>query len=69
MKFSDKLYNTLKWLALIALPALGAFLSAVLPQFISADTVSIISTVISALIAFIGTLIGISTVAYNKDND
>lgn len=69
MKFPDKVYDVLKWLCLIALPALNAFLGAILPGCgVETDTIKLILTIISAVIAFIGALIGISTANYNKEN-
>lgn len=69
MKFPDKLYDILKWLCLIALPALNTFLGAILPGCgVGDDSIKLILTVISAVIAFIGTLIGVSNVAYKQEN-
>lgn len=66
MKFSDKLYDILKWVCLIAIPALVVLLSAVLPVLgVEAGMVKNITLIISAVGAFVGTLIGISTTAYN----
>jgi len=68
MQFSNKFYDTLKWISLICLPALNTFLGVILPAVGVADkTTSMIITIIAALSAFIGTLIGISTASYNKE--
>lgn len=68
MKIPDKLYNILKWVCLIALPAVNVFLSAVLPVLgVGKQTVTAIVTIISAVGALIGALIGISTVNYYKN--
>ena len=69
MKFelNNKVYDVLKWLALIALPAL-AVLYNVLAGVWSWPYAQQVSTTINAVIAFIGTLIGISTAAYKKEN-
>ena len=65
MKMSDKVYDVLKWIALIALDALGLFYSTIsiiwgLPY---GDEVLKTCAAVSLLI---GTLIGISNVQYNK---
>lgn len=68
MKFllNDKVYDVLKWLALIALPAL-AVLYSVLAGVWNWPCASEVSTTINAVIAFIGTLIGISTATYRGE--
>lgn len=65
MKFNDKMYDCLKWVCIVAIPALNTFLLAVLPSVGVADsTIKVIVTVISAVATFIGTLIGISNATY-----
>ena len=70
MKFelNDKVYDVLKWLALIALPAL-AVLYNVLAGVWGWPYAQEVSTTINAVIAFIGALIGISTAAWKEDGD
>ena len=66
MKFPDKVYDVLKWLCLIVLPAIVTFLLTVLPALgVSENSVNVIVTVISAVATLIGALIGVSTKAYN----
>lgn len=65
MKLPDKWYNFLKWLCLIALPALSVLVSVVfkvwdLPYVIQ------ITTTINAIAVFIGALIGVSQIGYMK---
>ena len=68
MKISDKLYNTLKWVALICIPALVTFLSVVLGVLdVDPKIVNIIVTILAAIGTLIGSLIGVSTSAYNKE--
>lgn len=64
---SNKIYNVLKWIALIALPALSTFIFA-LSSLWSFDA-SIVIGSIAALETFIGSLIGVSTYQYNKGKD
>ena len=68
MKFPDKLYTFLKWLCLIALPAISVFMLTVLPVLgVQENTVTIVVTVISAVGTLIGALIGVSTHTYYND--
>ena len=68
MKLKDSIYDVLKWVALICIPAVVTFLSVVLGVLeIDPKTINIIVTIISAIGTLIGTLIGVSTAAYNKE--
>ena len=70
LHISDKVYNILKWIALICIPALVTFLSVVLGVLdVDPKTVNVIVTIISAVGTLIGTLIGVSTSAYNKEKN
>ena len=64
---NNRIYDLLKWIALICIPALVTFLSVVLGVLdVDTKTVNVITTILSALGTLIGTLIGVSTNAYNK---
>ncbi|MGN0185397.1 MAG: phage holin [Aristaeellaceae bacterium] len=65
MKMNDKLYDILKWLVMIVIPALTtAYVGlAAIWNFPCADEVSKTSAVICTLL---GALLGISTAEYNK---
>ena len=65
MKFSNKVYDVLKWVALIVLPSL-ATLYAVLSTIWGLPFGEQIPATITAVDAFLGALLGISTVRYNK---
>ena len=68
MRIPDSVYDVLKWIALICIPALVTFLSVVLGVLdVDPRTVNIIVTIIAAVGTFIGSLIGVSTSAYNKE--
>lgn len=68
MKLKDSIYDVLKWVALICIPAVVTFLSVVLGVLeIDPKTINVIVTIISAIGTLIGTLIGVSTAAYNKE--
>jgi hypothetical protein len=65
----NKVYEILKWLALIALPALATLVSVILPLWNIVDegtTTAIVGT-ITALSTFLGTLLGVSTMKYRKN--
>lgn len=69
MKIPNHVYDVLKWIALICIPAIVTFLSVVLGVLdVNPKTVNVIVTIIGAIGTLIGTLIGVSTVAYNKQN-
>ena len=62
----DKLYNWLKWICLIGLPAISGLIGTMGMAFGWPDTDKIV-IVINAVAACIGTMIGVSTIKYNKD--
>lgn len=66
MKLPDRVYNVLKWVVVIVLPALAtlyAALSAVWGWPYSQE----ITTSITAVDAFLGAILCISTATYNKE--
>lgn len=67
MKIPNRIYDVLKWIALICIPAIVTFLSVVLGVLdVDPKTVNVIVTIISAVGTLIGTLIGVSTANYKK---
>lgn len=68
MKMDDKVYNVLKYIAQIALPALGAFYFAISQIWGLPYGEQIVGT-IAALDTLLGVLLGISTYNYYKGND
>ena len=70
MKIPNKVYDVLKWVALICIPALVTFLSVVLGVLeVEPHTINVLTTILSAVGTLIGTLIGVSTVHYNKEQN
>lgn len=67
LQFNDKVYDILKWLCLIALPALSVLYSALAGVW-GWPYAQEVATTINAVVAFMGALIGISTASYNKAN-
>lgn len=68
MKLNDKLYDILKWIVMIVIPALTtAYVGlAAIWHFPCAEEVAKTSAVICTLL---GALLGISTAQYNKTNE
>jgi hypothetical protein len=65
MKLKNETYNVLKWATLIALPAAAYF---GLSQIWGLPYGEQVVGTISVLTVFMGTLLGISTAKFNKDN-
>ena len=66
MKLSDKTYNVLKWISIIALPAIGTFYFALAGIWGLPYGEQIVGTLV-AVETLLGALLGISTVQYNKN--
>ena len=65
MKFSDNVYNVLKWLCLIALPG-AATLYTALAALWGWPAAQAVSGTLTAIGTFIGVCIGVSNANYNK---
>lgn len=65
MKFSNGVYNILKWICLIVLPALGTLYFTLSSIWNWPYGEQVVGT-ITAIDTFLGALIGISTLNYNK---
>ena len=65
MKIPDKLYDTLKWIAVIVIPALVVLIKTVFPAW-HIPHAEEISTTVAAVGLFLGAIIGVSTIKYNK---
>lgn len=68
MKLNDKVYNVLKWVALIALPAC-AVLYFTLAKIWGLPYGAEITATINAVALFLGALIGVSQYNINKEAD
>ncbi len=66
MKMSNNVYDWLKWIAQVLLPALGT-LYAALGAALGWGNVDVVVSVIMAVDAFLGALLGLSTAKYNKE--
>lgn len=67
MKLKNETYNILKWLVLIALPALAVAYGALGDTWGFPYVEEIVRTV-NVIAVFIGALIGVSTINYNNEN-
>ena len=65
MKLPDKVYNVLKWVALICLPAMAVFY-AVIAKIWGLPYESEIPATINAVAVLIGALIGVSHLSIKK---
>lgn len=65
MKMSNKVYDILKWVAQIALPALATLCVAMCGIWNLPYTEQIVGS-ITAIDTFLGVILGISTLHYNK---
>lgn len=64
---SNKTYDILKWIALVMLPAVGALYFGLSQVWGLPYGEEIVGT-ISVIDTFLGALLGVSTVTYNKQN-
>lgn len=64
---SNKVYDVLKWIAQILLPALGTLYFALAGIWNFPYAEAVVGT-ITAVDTFLGVLLGISSVNYNKNN-
>lgn len=65
---NSKVYDVLKWIAQILLPAIGTLYFAVASIWGLPYAEQIVGT-ITAIDCFLGALLGISTVMYNKEQE
>jgi hypothetical protein len=66
MKLNDKVYNILKWVALVVLPTIGTLYTALAMIWGLPYGEEVAGTILAVGTA-LGTLLGISTVNYNKN--
>lgn len=66
MKLSNKLFDVLKWVAILFLPALAILIRTVFAIWKIPFGEEISSTIV-ALQVFLGAILGVSTLNYNKE--
>lgn len=67
MKMNNKVYDILKWIALVVLPAFCMFYSTIGDIWGFPKVVEVVGT-ITAFDTFLGVLLGVSSTQYNKNN-
>lgn len=67
MKLPNEVYDILKWIAIIVLPALATLVGAVGVAIGYANT-DLVVTIIVALGAFLGSVLGVSSYEHNKED-
>lgn len=65
---SDKVYNVLKWITLVFLPALTTLVGVILNSFNVACT-DIVLTIMTAVTTFMGAILGVSSANYYKNKE
>lgn len=65
----NKWYDILKWVAIVALPALSTFIVVISKIWGWADMGSMIAQTITAVAVLLGALLGISHIQYKKGEE
>lgn len=66
---NDKWYDILKWVAIVALPAISTFIVVISKIWGWADLGTMIAQTVTAVAVLLGALLGISSIHYNKGDD
>lgn len=69
MKLNDKVYDILKWIAIVCLPALSTFIVVIGKIWGWGDVALMIAQTITAIATLLGALLGISTIQYKKESE
>ena len=67
--FSSKLYDWLKWISVICLPALSTFIVVISKIWGWADLGSMIAQTVTAVGVLLGALLGISHIQYKNSTE
>lgn len=65
---SNKIYDILKWITLVFLPAFTTFIGIILNCF-NVGCTDIVLTILTAFTTFMGAILGISNINYNKNKE
>ena len=65
---SNKVYDVLKWITLVFLPALTTLTGVILNTF-NVSCTDIVLTIMTAVTTFIGAVLGISNINYKKKEE
>ena len=69
MRIPDKVYDILKWISIVCLPALSTFIVVISKIWNWAELGTNIAQTITAVAVLIGALIGISSINYSKGKE
>ena len=67
MKLPDKVYDVLKWIVMIVLPAIGALYTGLAQIWDGIPYAAQIPATVTVICTFLGAVLCISTAEYNKD--
>ena len=68
MQLSNKVYDVMKWLTIVFIPALITFAGVVMNCF-NFQYTDIVLTIAVAFDTFLGSILGLSTLNYNKTKE
>lgn len=69
MKLSNKVFDILKWVSIVALPALSTFIVVIGRIWSWGDIAGMIAQTITACAVLLGALLGISSLNYTKGSE
>ena len=64
----NKIFDILKWVSIVALPALSTFIVVLGKIWNWGDIAPMVAQTITAVAVLLGALLGISTIQYNKED-
>lgn len=64
----NRIFDILKWIAIVALPALSTFIVVLGKIWNWGDIAPMVAQTITAVAVLLGALLGISTIQYNKED-
>lgn len=67
LQLDNKVYDVLKWVAMIALPAISTFIVVISKIWGWPDMGSMIAQTVTAVALLLGSLLGISHISYRND--
>lgn len=67
--FSNKIFDLLKWISIVALPALSTFIVVLGKIWNWGDIAPMVAQTITAVAVLLGALLGISSIQYNKGGE
>lgn len=69
LMLNNKIFDWLKWISIVALPALSTFIVVLGKIWGWGDIAPMVAQTITAIAVLLGALLGISTIQYNKDGE